>query len=255
MKGALTRPRHADLRGDMLLGRCVPSSSCSYNLTLPRVPPDPCSRTASQLIAWHVAASFTSVCTCCARRRRQRCRCGVTQACRAAAPARLPASHPAAVRRHLLLPRLRRRPGRCPPTAKPCCSMHCRRALRHEQHTAKTRPAATCRTCLCCTATFRRRSGAPLARVCWRGCGRVYAARLPGCEHCVPSVYAWPLRTCCCPASLRPSRQHIVDEEQQRLFGGGGSPALLQGEETGFDVASLTGMEARFCNASCGDVL
>ena len=84
------------------------------------------------------------------------------------------------------------------------------------------RPAAV--TCLC-----------PIS-ACWRR-RRLITAVMPGtlvgCSCCgSASCGLLP------PAS---SRQRIVGEEQQRLFGGNGGSPLLQGDELGFDVHSLTG--------------
>ena len=84
------------------------------------------------------------------------------------------------------------------------------------------RPAAV--TCLCPISACRRRR-------------RLITAVMPGTVvgcSCCGSASCGLLP----PAS---SRQRIVGEEQQRLFGGNGGSPLLQGDELGFDVHSLTG--------------
>ena len=82
------------------------------------------------------------------------------------------------------------------------------------------RPAAV--TCLWRTSACQRRLIAAMAPGTFFGCSCCGSAR---CS--LPP-----------PAS---SRQRIVGEEQQRLFGGDGGSPLLQGDELGFDVHSLTG--------------
>lgn len=56
----------------------------------------------------------------------------------------------------------------------------------------------------------------------------------------VPPCYWRPAPTLLPPTPPMRCRQRIMAEEQQRLFGGGDA-ALLQGEELGFGVDSLTG--------------